>query len=276
MKIKKVSILFMIICVIMFFTQIGFCAKKTVAVVDFTNNTNYRIPNIGNTAGTNLSTLLVNEGQFRIVERTKLKDIMQEQEFSQSGLVNQNATAIKLGKLLGAQYIVTGSITNLDIEEKTFEGYDIESTKLKIRLESNIKMINVNTGVIELANIYSTEKSYQVADTHSINVNSKARILLKDVLQKCATDISKIGSSQKEKAKEVTVKFTSDPSGASIEVDGIYVGSTSAEIPVKKGIHVVKISMGGYESWKKKVKFYDGFKVKANLGKKSKKESEDK
>lgn len=52
----------------------------------------------------------VGSGKIRLIERERLNEIRQEQAFGQSGEVD-TATAVKLGKLLGVKYMVTGKIT---------------------------------------------------------------------------------------------------------------------------------------------------------------------
>jgi len=52
---------------------------------------------------------LVNQNRFRLVERTKLDVILQEQKLSGTELIDKS-TALRLGKLVAAQSIVTGSI----------------------------------------------------------------------------------------------------------------------------------------------------------------------
>jgi curli biogenesis system outer membrane secretion channel CsgG len=49
-------------------------------------------------------------GKMRLVERARMKDVKGELEFQQSGDVD-GATAQKVGKLLGAKYMLTGKIT---------------------------------------------------------------------------------------------------------------------------------------------------------------------
>lgn len=56
-----------------------------------------------------LTEAFIRGGIFRPVERTSLEKLLKEQEFSVSGLVDQN-TAVKVGKLAGARYALLGSI----------------------------------------------------------------------------------------------------------------------------------------------------------------------
>ncbi len=59
-----------------------------------------------------LLTELAQNDSLRIVERTKLRDLMQEQDLGSSGRVDAE-TAARIGKLVGARYVVTGSFTDL-------------------------------------------------------------------------------------------------------------------------------------------------------------------
>jgi TolB-like protein len=52
---------------------------------------------------------LVNQNRFRVVERAKLDVILQEQKLSSTELIDKS-TALRLGKLVAAQSILTGSI----------------------------------------------------------------------------------------------------------------------------------------------------------------------
>lgn len=247
---------------------------KTVAVVDFSNNTGRRIYNIESTASEYISTLLSNKSGLQVVERTKLASIMKEQGLSQSGIIDNRNTAIQLGKLLGAEYLITGSLINLNINETQFEGYGIETSKVEITLSTNIKVLNVNTGVIEAGNIYKVFETYQGESEYSLDGNGAVRSLLEKTARKFVNQLELGNKGQRDEIEKFKVEFSSKPTGASVEVDGIYMGSTPAEIPIEEGLHNITISMGGYVSWDKKVNVYDGLKVRAVLGEKESSDQE--
>ncbi|MDR2374978.1 MAG: P13 family porin [Treponema sp.] len=56
-----------------------------------------------------LNNVIVNEGSLTVVDRQQLDLIMQEMQFQESGLVSDDS-AQEIGRMLGAQYIVSGSI----------------------------------------------------------------------------------------------------------------------------------------------------------------------
>ena len=81
--------------------------KPSVGVADFTNDTAAGWWYGG--AGRDLSGMLANElsatDKFRVVERSKLAPVLEEQDLGASGRVSKSSAA-KVGKLTGARYLV--------------------------------------------------------------------------------------------------------------------------------------------------------------------------
>lgn len=105
--------------------------RKKIAVVEF-SDLNGNIRALGQFISEELITelFLISPGQFEVVERSQLMKVLDEQELTMSGLLD--ATAINsVGKILGIDAIVTGSITDL-------------GEKVKI----NARMIGVDTAKI--------------------------------------------------------------------------------------------------------------------------------
>jgi curli biogenesis system outer membrane secretion channel CsgG len=62
---------------------------------------------------------LVNDGTYRVIERKRLDAILAEQNFSNSERADPSAaTLAKVGKVLGVQYLIVGSITKFGTEQK--------------------------------------------------------------------------------------------------------------------------------------------------------------
>ena len=87
--------------------------KKTIAVLNFVNNSpnknwNYMESGVAEILSTNLS----NYSEFNVVERENLEKVLKEQSLIMSGVVDLQ-TAAQIGKILGANIIILGSITQL-------------------------------------------------------------------------------------------------------------------------------------------------------------------
>jgi curli biogenesis system outer membrane secretion channel CsgG len=68
------------------------------------------------------TTEIVDKGKnkIRVIERERLQDIRSELNFQQSGEVD-TATVQKIGKLLGAKYVMTGKVTRFAYKEAGFK-----------------------------------------------------------------------------------------------------------------------------------------------------------
>jgi TolB-like protein len=81
---------------------------KTVAVLNFDNTSgNAEYQNMGKALAAMMITDLASVPELTLVERERMQDVLEEQKLQSSPLFDQ-ATAVKAGKLIGAQYIVTG------------------------------------------------------------------------------------------------------------------------------------------------------------------------
>tara|TARA_B100000886_G_scaffold327769_1_gene275549 strand:+ start:194 stop:739 length:546 start_codon:yes stop_codon:yes gene_type:complete len=88
-----------------FLFSLAIC-QTTIAVFDFSNNglSNNEVLTLTD----RLRTELVRVSDNKIVERSKIDDILKEQKFQMSGCVDE--CLIELGKMLGANSVVIGSI----------------------------------------------------------------------------------------------------------------------------------------------------------------------
>jgi hypothetical protein len=101
-----------------------------VAVIDFEANGSTKV-GVTRAVADMVRTLIGEASNVKIVERAGMERIMKEQNFSVSDRVD-SATAIRLGRLLGAGKIVFGSVSRLD-------------TQFLV----NVRMVDVETGVID-------------------------------------------------------------------------------------------------------------------------------
>ena len=97
----------------------GWCAgKKIVCVMDLEDKSNQRGDwhNIGTGVAEMLVTALSETKKYTLIERTKLAAVLDEQKLGASGAVSAQ-TAAKIGRLLGANYIITGAVTEFGVKD---------------------------------------------------------------------------------------------------------------------------------------------------------------
>jgi len=141
----------------------GAPAKKRVAILDFdfASIQHWWEGNwdIGKGISDLLVTRLVKDGTYSVVERKALQAIMAEQNFSNSDRANPN-TAAQIGKVLGVDAIIVGSITQFGTEDKKlgiggaagrwggFGAGKVGTSKGKAKVVLDCRLIDVNTAEI--------------------------------------------------------------------------------------------------------------------------------
>lgn len=141
--------------------------KSTIAVIPF-SDLHGKTNDFGIFLSEELTTRLFRTNRFQVVERQLLNEVVNEQKLNVSGLIDDN-TAASVGRLLGLEAIVAGTITDL-------------GSSIKV----NTRLISTNTGtVFAVASVLIFKDSAISAllnrpcllnDTQSIRGNDKADI----------------------------------------------------------------------------------------------------
>jgi curli biogenesis system outer membrane secretion channel CsgG len=136
--------------------------KKRIAVFNFENKSDYGRHNVGEGMADMLTTELVKSGQYRVIERAQIQSVMQEQKLGLTGAVTSN-TAAQLGKLLGVELAVFGSVTEFGQKEESkgigFGKRKFGANQIKARVAIDLRIVNVETGEILAADNVAKEKS---------------------------------------------------------------------------------------------------------------------
>ncbi len=168
-KVMSLAALFLLLSLLSAYAQQAPAAprKKRVAIFDFDYATVHggvagifgQDVDIGKGISDLLVTYLVKDGTYSVIERKALDKIMTEQNFSNSDRANPNSAA-KIGKLLGVDAIIVGSITEFGNETKNLNlggaggalggfglgGFGHKKSKAVVSLTA--RMVDVDTGEI--------------------------------------------------------------------------------------------------------------------------------
>ena len=101
-----------------------------------------------------LESALTETGQFSVMSRMDVKDIISEQDLGASGRVSKKTRA-KIGKIKGAQIILNGVITVFEYSQKgmggglSFGGYSIGAKTKTAIVAGIIKIVNAETSEMQ-------------------------------------------------------------------------------------------------------------------------------
>jgi TolB-like protein len=140
--------------------QAGGADLPTVAVLDFTG---LMIGQGGNSAplGKAVSSMLITELSDRpgmqVIERFRLQDLLTEQRLSLSGRVDEE-TAIEVGRLVGAQYIIHGQVTSIgDQTRMDMRAVDVETSEILEVLKASDQTTELLALVVRMADLFAAK-----------------------------------------------------------------------------------------------------------------------
>ncbi|HXO21024.1 MAG TPA: CsgG/HfaB family protein [Thermoanaerobaculia bacterium] len=149
----------------------GASNKPRVAVLEFKNKADNQWWWHGGAAAAQdvFVTELVKSGKFRVVEREQLEALMKEKGLTLSGDVDPR-TAIKVGKLLGVNYLLTGAVTEYGSSDAgahggSFRGLPSFGVHKKTFVAAlNARLIDTSTGEVVWADEARSEDSHANVD----------------------------------------------------------------------------------------------------------------
>lgn len=131
--------------------------KVRIAVLDFdfSSVSNPNLLSILQGGSKGVSDILVNrlvkDGNFSVIERSQIDAILREQNFGDSGRVDAG-TAAQIGKILGVEAVIIGSVTQFDLQQRRsgggFLGFGAASTDTDAYVKLNIRVVNTTTSEI--------------------------------------------------------------------------------------------------------------------------------
>lgn len=180
-----------------------------------------------------LSVALVKTAKFVVIEREQIEKVLKEQALGKSGFVDEK-TAPQAGKLLGVQYSIIGSITEMNVSDNVTDA----GRMLTARFAMTLKFVNNTTGQISEAEEGKSEATAKYGEKNEDD-------LLTDAVRKGVEDL----------VTKIVSYFSNEPFDLSISsVDGqeIYLslgkdaGMESGQVLkcVKKGKEIKDPSTG--------------------------------
>ena len=150
---KTIKLLSLALIVSLFSTTVY--AAPSMAVLDFRNSTSASWWRTG--VGGDLAGMLTNElasgKKFDMVERQKLASVLGEQDLAASGRVS-GSKAAKMGKMVGAQYLVTATVSAYEENVNStggglsFKGVSLGGKNSKAYIAVDLRVVDSTSGRI--------------------------------------------------------------------------------------------------------------------------------
>ncbi len=129
--------------------------KPRVAVLEFKNKADNQWWYHGGAEAAQdvFVTELFKSGKFRVVEREQLEALMQEKNLTLSGDLDPS-TAVRVGKILGVNYLLTGSVTEYGVTDTNAHAPGVRrlpgfsAGKRNFVAAMNARLIDTSTGEI--------------------------------------------------------------------------------------------------------------------------------
>ena len=125
-------------------------ARKKVAIVDFSDKTEYGRGRLGTAAADILATYLVKSGQVRVIERQQMEKLLSEQKIEHSE-VTDAATAVRLGKVLNVDLLVFGAVSNFGVRTQGTDVLVYQGKKQIAESTVDVRMVEVETAEVVYA-----------------------------------------------------------------------------------------------------------------------------
>lgn len=165
---------------------------------------------VGKLVTDTLTTAIVKDGIFKIIERNKLQKIIEEQALTLSGAID-TSDAAKIGKVLGVSAVITGSVTQFNVEENTFGLLGLGVKTHTGKVEVNVRVIDTSTAEVMLAMKGQGEESksgIQIGQLFSSNFSEFESSLLGLATQKALASIISEIKGQSAKLKDSSIQST--------------------------------------------------------------------
>lgn len=247
---------------------------QVIAVVGFENHSNIQNPDLGNMGLQYLESALLALGRFTLADRLTVQQSLTEIGFSSvSGLVDP-AYAIQLGKMLGARYLAMGDVIEVTSRSTEFQGYGIKTRRSTFSVTVGLRVIDAERGLVLFTDQCSLSREGLPLKSLGVTVEGESLNVVENLLREAVQRlVGRFGARLAQQAqvtseapKKVKILVDSTPSGADVEVGGIFYGNTPCELLLKEdSIVEITVSLPGYTVWAKKVRVMPGLRIMATL-----------
>ena len=208
----------------------------------------------------------------------------------------QSTSAVRLAETLGATHLLQVTISGFDSNQRNIDAYGVKAVNEEQVVRVTYKILDGTTGGSLAADTVKVAKTYQQSEGSSETHGDRLNDLLDEAAQKVAAslkrqiDRGRITTSAAQGVVAITLtteltdvfvpdvrigaentvsisesKFKVSALAATVEIDGIAVGTAPGRLEVKAGLHKLRVVREGYKPWERTVNFTNGQHLNVGL-----------
>jgi hypothetical protein len=174
----------------------------------------------------------------------------------------QAASALRLAQMLDADVLVFASLVSLGETKTSVQAYGMAQEATTTTLRVALRVLEGSAG----AQLYGDVIAVSDKVAQNANLQVQAGDQVNSLLDRGAAELAgrvrgsleKIEAAKPEASALAAVMVNSTAVGASVEVDGVVVGSAPGVFHLRHGVHRMRVAKEGYATWEKSVNVFDG------------------
>jgi hypothetical protein len=213
-------------------------------------------------------------------------------------LLSNNSTVLRLGQMLGADYLIVASIASFGSDKKSVETYGVKTVNITHNLRVTYKILDGMHGGALASDTVKASKTLRFTE----NSREEAGDLINGLLEEASIQVA-------ESLGRKEIKTASAPTGAvefsvscgmqdlaqlpasipdvrlakdntvvvgkdklevqaldvTVELDGVVAGSAPSTFKAPPGLHKIRLSREGFTPWERTINVVEGQKLKVAL-----------
>ena len=189
-----------------------------------------------------LEDILFGMQSVEVVERQRLDAMLRESGIT--GLVDSE-TAIQIGKVLGANTIVMGSVVNVRTSTEETKAYGVQAKTTKVFASLRIRVIDIESGKLTFSQMIKGEKTYISSQFRGLENSDIAFEVIESILDKLRDDekfeAAILASKYKSDRELFPLRIEPKADNCNISIDGLFQGLAplTVELPPYKEINIL-------------------------------------
>lgn len=212
-------------------------------------------------------------------------------------LLNQSTSAVRLAQTLGADYLLEVTLTSVGTKKNTMNAYGVNTTNEQQTVRVGYKILDGSTGASLSADTVKASRTVQQSKTAGEDSSDVVNDLLEEAARKVAVSLKRridqgriaapaaaatlANITVRTEAADLVIpdvrvgadntvaisegKFKVVPLAASVEIDGIAVGTAPGVFQVRPGLSKIRVVREGFAPWERTINVVNELKLTATM-----------